>query len=659
MEKGRQQRQRKGTVASRRRIRSVGWVAMAALAVVALGVVPGLGSEQRCYCVSAPDPVSVCPGTTAVFEVTASGEGPLAYQWFRESTPLVNGGDIAGANGARLSIANVEDADAGSYSVQVSGPYGSVSSYGATLHVKAPTQITTRPEDVDACPGETAVFSVAATAEGALAYQWSRDGVALSDGGRIAGATDSWLQIDSIEATDAGTYAVDVIGVCGTVQASASLAVKAATVINVHPENVSLCPGGTAAFSVVASGEGALSYQWYHGQDALSDDEGISGATADQLVLSDVDSEDAGEYSVTVTGACGTSMSAAAVLVVKAPTVIVEAPETVAVVAGTDASFSVAGTGEPPLTYQWYRGTTPLSDGGRVTGATTDHLTIHETEEGDAGQYSVMVCGDCGSASAAANLSVRPAIGSLELVRDEADLLIVLDLSSSMEEEVEGGVKIALAKAALQELIAALPEDTAVGLRTFHKCERSDLEVAIQPISEGDILHVLYGIDTYGTTPLAYTLQQIPGDLAGLEGPHVILFITDGMETCDGDPVAEAAALSTAGLDCIFKLVGFDVAGQGGRVRAQLQAIAAAADGTFTEVTSGNEFVAAVNGLILPPAYQVWDAEGTLVAEGTVGDGAFELVVGEYRVTVDAQPQQQYDVVIESDGTVTLTIPLE
>jgi len=66
-----------------------------------------------------------------------------------------------------------------------------------------------------------------------------------------------------------------------------------------------------------------------------------------------------------------------------------------------------------------------------------------------------------------------------------------------------------------------------------------------------------------------------------------------------------------------------------------------------------------VNGLILPPAYQVWDAEGTLVAEGTVGDGAFELVVGEYRVTVDTQPQQQYDVVIESDGTVTLTIPLE
>ncbi len=659
MEKGRQQRQGKQTVTSRRRIRSVGGVAMVALAVVAFGVVPGLGAEQRCYCVSAPDPVSVCPGTTALFEVTASGEGPLVYQWLYESTPLVNGGDIAGADGPRLAIANVEDADAGAYSVQVSGPYGSVTSYAASLTVMAPTQIMAGAEDVDACPAETVVFSTTAIGEGALAYQWSRDGVALSDGDRISGAASSSLRIDNIAAADAGTYVVDVIGACGGAQSSAVLSVKAPTSIEQGPDNVSICPGDTASFSVIALGEGALAYQWYHGQGALSDDGRISGATTNQLILGDVTSEDAGEYTVKVAGACGTATSSAAVLVVKAPTMIVESPETVAVIAGTDASFSVVATGEPPLAYQWYRGTTPLADGGRISGATTDQLTIREAEEEDARQYSVTVTGDCGSASAAANLSVRPAIGSLEIVRDEADLLIVLDLSSSMEEEVEGGVKIALAKDALEQLIAALPDETAVGLRTFHKCGRSDLEVAIQPIREGDILHALYGLDTYGTTPLAYTLEQVPGDLAGLEGPHVVLFITDGMETCDGDPVATAQALSAAGLDCIFKLVGFDVAGQGGRIRDQLQAIAAAAGGSYTEAASGDDLVAAICGLILPPTYEVFDEAGVLVQAGVVGDGSFELVVGEYRVTVHTQPQREYNIDVTWDDVLTITVPIE
>ena len=639
--------------------RSIRWLPFVALAVVVLSIVPGAGAEQRCYCITGPDPVSVCPGTVATFDVVASGEGPLTYQWFYESTPLVDGGDISGADGPHLSIEDVEAADAGHYSVQVSGPFGSVTSCSATLSVKTPTRITSEPETVDACPGETVVFSVTAVGEGALVYQWTRDGVVLSDGGRISGTSGSSLRIDSVQATDAGMYAVDVIGSCGSAQSSATLLVKAPTTIEDAPDDVSVCPGGSVYFAVTASGEGALTYQWYRGQDALSDNGRISGAATDQLTIEEVTSEDSGDYLVEVTGVCGTATSLAAQLSVKAATAIAEAPTSVAVVAGENASFSVDATGEPPLAYQWFRGSTPLSDGGRVSGTTTDRLTITGTEEGDTGAYSVTVSGDCGSVSASTNLTVRPAIGSLEIVRDQADLLIVLDLSSSMEEEVEGGVKITLAKDALRELIAALPQDTAVGLRTFHRCERSDLEVAIQPISEGGILHVLYGIDTYGTTPLAYTLQQIPGDFAGIERPHVILFITDGMETCDGDPVAEAAALSAAGLDCIFKLVGFDVAGQGGRVRAQLQAIAAAAGGSFTEVASGNEFVAAVNGLILPPTYQVSAADGTLVTEGTVGDGAFELVVGEYNVTIDTQPQRQYDVVIESDGAVTLTIPLE
>ena len=721
------------------------------LVAVALCVLPALAENQRCYCISGPDPVSTCPGTTAVFEVAATGEGPLVYEWFHGSTPLSDGGDITGATTDELRIGNVENADAGEYSVLVSGPFGSVRSDAATLVVKAPTVVTDAPDPLSVCPGEPAAFSVTATGEGALTYQWYHDSVPLSDGGRVSGVTSSRLEISSAEAADAGAYAVEVTGECGAVRPSAPLVVKAPTIIAQAPEDLSVCPDEVATFAVTASGEGTLTYQWYHDSVPVSDGSRHSGATDSQLTITGIESADAGEYTVEVGGDCGAVTSSAATLVVKHPTeisdqpddlslcpgataefavtaagegtlvyqwfhnsvpvqdgervsgartnlltirdvaagdagdyavnvmgecgpvnsavatlvvktatAILEAPQAARIVDGTDASFTVVAVGEGPLTYQWFHRSTPLTNDERITGATTDHLQIRGTTAEDAGAYSVTVTAECGEASANTTLSVTPAIGTLEVVRDPADLLIVLDLSSSMEEAVEGGVKIAVAKDALQQLLQSLPGDMEVGLRTFHNCGRSELESAIQPIAGSGILATIRGLDTFGTTPLAYTLQQIPGDLAGREGLQVILFISDGAETCDGNPVAAARELSATRLHYTFKLVGFDVAGQGGRIRDQLQAIADAAGSSFSEAQSAGDFLAAVLGLVLPPSYQVRDAAGTVVKEGTVGDGPFELEAGVYAVTVDTDPAMVFDdIVIEHDGTVTLDVPNE
>jgi len=718
-----------------------------AVALVVLCVTPAMADEQRCYCISGPDPTSVCPGTTAASRVTATGEEPLVYEWSHDAVPLMDGGDISGTSTQELRIRNVEEADAGEYS----GPFGSVRSDAAVLDVKAPTVVTDPPDPVSVCPGEPVPFAVAATGEGELACQWYHDSASLSDGGRISGATSSQLRIRDAEAGDEGEYSVGVVRACGTVKPSTHLTVKAPTIITEAPNDVSACPDDTVTFEVTASGEGTLAYQWYHGWSPLEDGARLSGTTGSRMILTHVESADAGDYTVEVTGGCGAVTSSAATLIVKrateipgqpddrslcpgmdaafsitasgegtlayqwfhdslpledgerisgartnlltihsveaadagdytatvlgecgavdsetatlhvkAATAVLDPPAAVRIVEGADAEFVVIATGEGPLTYRWFHRATPLTDGERITGSTTNHLRIHDVTAADGGAYPVTVTAKCGEASTQTTLSVQPAIGSLEILREPADLLIVLDLSSSMEEEVEGGVKIAVAKDALQQLLEALPGDMQVGLRTFHKCGRSDLEAPIQPIRGSRILAAIRELDTYGTTPLAYTLQQIPGDLAGREGRHVILFISDSMETCDGDPIAEARALSGLGLHYVFKLVGFDVAGQGGRARDQLQAIAAAAGGSFTEAQNAGDFLTAVLGLVLPPSYTFWDANGTVVKEGTVGDGPFELEAGVYSVTVDTDPITTFDeIVIEHDSAVILTVPDE
>jgi hypothetical protein len=272
----------------------------------------------------------------------------------------------------------------------------------------------------------------------------------------------------------------------------------------------------------------------------------------------------------------------------------------------------------------------------------------------------VSVTAECGVVSSrAATLLVKPAIGSLSVIGGTEvpkDILLVLDLSGSMEEPVEGGIKIVQGKDALRQFVKLLPEEISVGLRTFRFCERSDLEVPIQPVSEGDILATLERLETGGTTPLAYTLRQIPKDLEGIEGPIVIVFVTDGLETCDEDPIAAASELAASGFDISFLLVGFDIDAAGARARLQLQAIADAAGGRYTDVRTGAELLSAFN-LVLP-SFRIYDNSGKLVKEGIVGEAPFELRAGTYSVVVETDPQLTFeDVTIVPEETVTINVP--
>jgi hypothetical protein len=78
--------------------------------------------------------------------------------------------------------------------------------------------------------------------------------------------------------------------------------------ITTQPASVSTTTGGSASFSVVAGGAGPLTYQWYFGGSP------IEGATSATLTLTDVQSAQAGSYTVTVSNAFGSVTSEAATL---------------------------------------------------------------------------------------------------------------------------------------------------------------------------------------------------------------------------------------------------------------------------------------------------------------------------------------------------------
>ena len=95
-------------------------------------VVPAIIARQPLSCTNAV-------GVTVSFTVEAVGSLPLSYQWRRQGTNLVDGGNLSGVTTTNLVIANVQLADAAGYTVVVTNNYGSATSYVAQLTVYIPS----------------------------------------------------------------------------------------------------------------------------------------------------------------------------------------------------------------------------------------------------------------------------------------------------------------------------------------------------------------------------------------------------------------------------------------------------------------------------------------------------------------------------------------
>lgn len=178
-----------------------------------------------------------------------------------------------------------------------------------------------------------------------------------------------------------------------------------------------------------------------------------------------------------------------------------------------------------------------------------------------------------------------------------SNLLFVFDTSNSMWGQVNAVAKIETAKQTLSRLISDLPDGTQVGLlayghRSKDDCQDVELLVPFGPDSRPAVVAQLAALQPKGKTPIAYALQQsAPAfDGAGAGGRSVVL-ISDGVETCSGDPCDAAQQLAAAGIGVKVHVVGFDIAAKD---RAQLECIAAKGGGRYFSADSTDGFAKAV-----------------------------------------------------------------
>ena len=344
-------------------------------------------SPSNIFDAGQPQPQTVIQGSNATFSVTAVGDAPFTYQW------RFGGVNIPGATSNPLVLTGVQTNQAGNYSVVVSNPFGSATSANALLTVRVPPFIVTQPTPATqtVVAGSNASITVAAGGDPTLTYQWRLNGV------NVPGATAATLALTGVQTNQLGLYTVVVSNPYGSVTSSnATLDVKAAPFVASQPQSLAVLVGSPAAFSVTPGGDGPFSYQWRFGGVNLT------GATNASFGHASALTNDAGLYSVLISSPYGTVVSSNATLTVNVPPTIVTHPQSLAAVAGSNATFTVAAIGDPTLTYQW------RFNGAPITGANTATLTLTNVQAGQVGLYSVVVSNPFGTATSSnATLTVH------------------------------------------------------------------------------------------------------------------------------------------------------------------------------------------------------------------------------------------------------------
>lgn len=244
-----------------------------------------------------------------------------------------------------------------------------------------------------------------------------------------------------------------------------------------------------------------------------------------------------------------------------------------------------------------------------------------------------------------------PAVQSLQLEfnivnekpKDPVAVEIILDVSGSMAAKLQGQSKMMLARTALAEALRGLDSPAfKVGLRAYGfdnsvpktveaSCLNTELLIPIEASQITSIREKVKTLQPFGYTPIAKSLLLAGDDLTNTtSGKKMIILISDGEETCAGDPVAAAKKLGQMGIDVDTHVIGFDLDKEQAK---QMHSIADAGEGQYYDAKDAVELKKALLRVVEIAQNKIdptWLRDIHPVAGGTTAETAVDLLPGTY-----------------------------
>jgi Ca-activated chloride channel family protein len=183
------------------------------------------------------------------------------------------------------------------------------------------------------------------------------------------------------------------------------------------------------------------------------------------------------------------------------------------------------------------------------------------------------------------------------------DLLLILDASGSMWGQVAGEAKIVIARRVMKDLAGKIPAGTEVGLIAYgHRregdCDDIETIIALGPLDAAAIGAKVEALNAKGKTPITKAVQQAIAALKARDTAATVVLVSDGIETCGGDPCAAVRDAKQAGVKFVMHVVGFDV---GDVDVSQLECAAQAGGGLYFDTKNADDLAGALDQALEAP----------------------------------------------------------
>lgn len=245
-------------------------------------------------------------------------------------------------------------------------------------------------------------------------------------------------------------------------------------------------------------------------------------------------------------------------------------------------------------------------------------------------------------------------------VMKKRNVILVMDASGSMNAMSDGKSKMSIAKTSAGVLVDKMKNDANLGVISYghiggnSQAEKSASCNGIEEIyyfgaiDSKIVKSKINNLPAKGWTPIAKSLAKAKTILASHPGErNEILLVSDGEETCGGDPVALAKEICAAGMR--VDVIGFNVSGV---AEAQLKNISIGGCGAYASVDNAADFNVITNGdgLHVRASGTIVDIQGGVVKVDTA-DAMVEAGPGGVNVKTDGVD------VKAGDGGVEVDIP--
>ncbi|PKR85001.1 vWA domain-containing protein [Heyndrickxia camelliae] len=207
-------------------------------------------------------------------------------------------------------------------------------------------------------------------------------------------------------------------------------------------------------------------------------------------------------------------------------------------------------------------------------------------------------------------------------IKSSGKAIILLDASSSMLLNVDGKQKMNIAKTAVGRFASTVGQDNEISLYVYgHKGTQDDKDKILSCSSIEEVYPLqryvakrfsksVEEIQAKGWTPLAEAIKTAKAKTASLSGAITLYIVSDGAETCGGNPVKEARSFANENNQRKVNIIGFDV---DQKSENQLKEVAKAGNGEYISAKNTNELDNSIEKKWVPSIYDVMKKHNSLL----------------------------------------------